>query len=395
MKKRRDSKILLAGVEYDLSNLLTKEDICIDDQEANSESSSSEDSGGGGGYLNRRAPNSRPSLSRTTDNNPFEHQAKTKRRQSPYRFDLQAMRTLMTSFRGVPELSNSFRLSKTGRVVEAEEPTCSSGSGREDEHLNLLGHPDDEEDEEEEDLLPPLHHKDNNSNAEEEEVPARISVSSTDTTKTTLTLPLQTDDHDNDNEEDALDDLVYDHATGTYVYKPQTEMADSSHYHDALLDQSEYHDVDAQDRRFTLEEMVDSAAIDGGEFDDDEHEMEISPGHYVPFRGAKETWQAVATHCIVELQCFDCAAILVCINDCEFTVCPDCRVVNPVFSDDPVGKPFGVGMGFKKEWVLKKQMLQAERERRQSDRKSLVNQGQQKMSRRRMSRVGLLKKDGR
>ena len=73
----------------------------------------------------------------------------------------------------------------------------------------------------------------------------------------------------------------------------------------------------------------------------------------------------MATHCTVELQCLDCDTSLVCINDCEFTVCPECRVVNPVLCENPIGRPFGVGMGFKREWVLKKQMLQAERERRE------------------------------
>merc|ERR1712232_995834 len=75
----------------------------------------------------------------------------------------------------------------------------------------------------------------------------------------------------------------------------------------------------------TLEEISASAMRNDGEFDDDEHDMEIAPGQYVKFRGAQETWKAVASNQTVEVQCLECAAALVCIDDCEYTVCPDCR----------------------------------------------------------------------
>jgi len=113
---------------------------------------------------------------------------------------------------------------------------------------------------------------------------------------------------------------------------------------------------------------------DSNDFDQQQsqEEMEISPGVYVPFRGAKETWHAVAKQRTVEVTCLDCCQVLVCINDCEYTVCPDCRVVNPVLCFDTAAaavdknnkpkQPFGVGMGFKQEWVRKKQIVNRQNE---------------------------------
>lgn len=245
----------------------------------------------------------------------------------------------------------------------------------------------------------------NNNNNNHEDVPGRCSVSTVSSTNddslrsnpnnsTGNALDVNMDVpsfHDS-----ALDDLVFDERRGSYVYKDdllrQDQLSASNNSHYSHNNSNSYKNSSyeshppaqqqpppaAQSNKphYTLEEMCVSAQLDDGEFDDDAHEMEISPGHYVPFRGAKETWHAVTTRHTTELECLDCMACLVCINDCEFTVCPDCRVVNPVFCDNPVGPPFGVGMGFKKEWVLKKQMLQMEKERRKSDQHSLHNQAQ-------------------
>ena len=85
-------------------------------------------------------------------------------------------------------------------------------------------------------------------------------------------------------------------------------------------------------------------------------EMEVSPGVYLPFRDAKETWQAVARGCTIRCCCLECGIDLVAIQDCECVVCPDCQMLNPVF-DRPDGLktvPHGIGLGLKAEVVAQK-----------------------------------------
>ncbi|CAB9521974.1 expressed unknown protein [Seminavis robusta] len=454
--KRRSSKIMLEGVEYDLSNLVLddeEEDIenenninntiiaaeeqeQEDDNASASSSSASDDSTSG--YLSCRSKTSRGTMSRNVSNastfyertvDVFDKQAAAARRQSPYRFDVDAMRTLMTSFKGIPELQNSFRLSKSGAIVDVDDETNSerpSISAHDDELLYLANDDDDDANDEEPknaaatsisaeasatpetDATKPTNISSNDKTteaaaaADDTDVPGRCSVSTTSTSQGSCgdsysnnsahntpaappavpeDEPIQSNQHQNctnaEEEEEGIDDLVYDEATGTYVYReyeytyPDNTTTTTTDITNDTNPPQEYYDDPCETstehhNRYTLEEMTADAALgsDDGAYDDEEHEMEISPGIYVPFRGAKETWQAVATHTTHELDCFDCGLALVCINDCEFTVCPDCRVVNPVFCEDPIGKPFGVGMGFKKDWVVKKQHLRRmERER--------------------------------
>ncbi|CAB9524682.1 expressed unknown protein [Seminavis robusta] len=89
---------------------------------------------------------------------------------------------------------------------------------------------------------------------------------------------------------------------------------------------------------------------------DETYEMELAPGFYVPFRGANEVWDAIDSHTTLECTCLECSIQLVCVRDCEHVVCPDCRMVNPVF-EHPAGvtNPFGAGMGLKKEWITSEQ----------------------------------------
>jgi len=93
--------------------------------------------------------------------------------------------------------------------------------------------------------------------------------------------------------------------------------------------------------------------------DDENFEMEIAPGYYVPFRGSKEVWRAVNNGNYLECCCLECGTELFCIADAEHVVCPNecCRMVNPVF-DRPshvTTTPYGAGMGLKKEWVRSSQ----------------------------------------
>jgi len=90
--------------------------------------------------------------------------------------------------------------------------------------------------------------------------------------------------------------------------------------------------------------------------DDTAFEMEIYPGHYVPFQNASSVWKAVARgqgH-TVEVTCLDCEIELVSVIDCEHIVCPECKMVNPVFESPPGVTLVGAGMGLKKEWVVQK-----------------------------------------
>ncbi|CAB9496920.1 expressed unknown protein [Seminavis robusta] len=103
----------------------------------------------------------------------------------------------------------------------------------------------------------------------------------------------------------------------------------------------------------TFEELTSQAPIKSQSCAVNEtYEMEIAPDFYVPFRGAKEVWDALDNGSTLECTCLECFIQLVCVGDCEHVVCPDCRMVNPVF-EHPAGvtSPFGAGMGFKKEWI--------------------------------------------
>jgi hypothetical protein len=75
-------------------------------------------------------------------------------------------------------------------------------------------------------------------------------------------------------------------------------------------------------------------------------ELEIAPGVFAPLRGSQETLDAMREGNCVKVQCFCCAAKLLCISDAEYVVCPDCRVVSPV---DLPGKRDvgGVGLGLR------------------------------------------------
>jgi hypothetical protein len=59
------------------------------------------------------------------------------------------------------------------------------------------------------------------------------------------------------------------------------------------------------------------------------HDIEISPGYYLPLRGAKETQWALAHGRAVIVDCLLCSAALKCIDDCQVVICPDCRIVTP------------------------------------------------------------------
>jgi hypothetical protein len=76
-------------------------------------------------------------------------------------------------------------------------------------------------------------------------------------------------------------------------------------------------------------------------------EIEVSPGVYMPMRGAEETEAAIRGGHVHQTTCACCESLLYCMKAAEFLYCPVCRIIGPVTSlslacTDAVG---GVGLG--------------------------------------------------
>jgi hypothetical protein len=56
----------------------------------------------------------------------------------------------------------------------------------------------------------------------------------------------------------------------------------------------------------------------------------ISPGVSMRLRGADETWRAIENDFYMPCECLDCKSTIFCIQDAEFVLCPECRVVSPM-----------------------------------------------------------------
>jgi hypothetical protein len=76
--------------------------------------------------------------------------------------------------------------------------------------------------------------------------------------------------------------------------------------------------------------------------------IEISPGVHVPLRGADETWKAIANDFYMPAECICCESTIFCIQDADYVLCPDCRVVS-CMKDPSSHRVGGVGLGFKYE----------------------------------------------
>jgi hypothetical protein len=103
--------------------------------------------------------------------------------------------------------------------------------------------------------------------------------------------------------------------------------------------------------------------------------IEISPGVYVQLRGAEETWDCIGRDFFMPCKCFGCSHELCCIQDADYVLCPQCRVVSPMdatfyssestnanaaasststsTSTDDIGHEGGVGLGFTLDDLLK------------------------------------------
>jgi hypothetical protein len=76
--------------------------------------------------------------------------------------------------------------------------------------------------------------------------------------------------------------------------------------------------------------------------------LEISPGVHARLRGADETWKAIEIDYYMPAECICCESTIFCIQDADYVLCPDCRVVIRMESLSSRGMG-GVGLGFKYE----------------------------------------------
>jgi hypothetical protein len=76
--------------------------------------------------------------------------------------------------------------------------------------------------------------------------------------------------------------------------------------------------------------------------------IEISPGVHVRLRGASETWKAIENDFYMPAECICCESTIFCIQNADFVLCPDCRVVSRMEGSSH-GILRGVGLGFKYE----------------------------------------------
>jgi len=78
--------------------------------------------------------------------------------------------------------------------------------------------------------------------------------------------------------------------------------------------------------------------------------IEISPGEYLRLRGADETWKAIQHDFYMPSKCSCCCTTIFCIQDANFILCPECRVVSPMPGVYYEGSnDGGVGLGFTME----------------------------------------------
>jgi hypothetical protein len=59
--------------------------------------------------------------------------------------------------------------------------------------------------------------------------------------------------------------------------------------------------------------------------------IEVSPGHFMELRGSSETMQALEGGYAVTVTCVQCQIRIKCVPDCELVICPDCRVMSPLY----------------------------------------------------------------
>lgn len=148
------------------------------------------------------------------------------------------------------------------------------------------------------------------------------------------------------------DDYSMQHSSSRAFEVPTDEVPPSSSFPGSMnISSSSRKSTSTREHR-TLEDISMQAQSEYGNQDDENYEIEISPGEYLPFRGSQETWRAVYSGHTMETTCLECGLQLVSVNDCQCVVCSDCRMVNPVF-EHPRGVTavHGAGLGLQKDWL--------------------------------------------
>jgi hypothetical protein len=74
-------------------------------------------------------------------------------------------------------------------------------------------------------------------------------------------------------------------------------------------------------------------------------QIEVYPGVFAPLRGAEETSRAFALQRFRDATCFDCSAKLRCIQDAEYVLCPKCKVISPLLTENGHGIGLGLMIG--------------------------------------------------
>jgi hypothetical protein len=59
-------------------------------------------------------------------------------------------------------------------------------------------------------------------------------------------------------------------------------------------------------------------------------QVEVSPGEFMSLRGAAETAEAIESGLSKTVFSWCCGVGLLCVPDCQFVICPDCRIMSPV-----------------------------------------------------------------
>ncbi|CAB9526331.1 expressed unknown protein [Seminavis robusta] len=73
--------------------------------------------------------------------------------------------------------------------------------------------------------------------------------------------------------------------------------------------------------------------------------IEIEPGVQAELRKTEETLQAVSNNQFLAASCLSCHLDLYCMADAKYMICPVCRVMSPVLSNNS-GSGHGVALGF-------------------------------------------------
>jgi len=77
--------------------------------------------------------------------------------------------------------------------------------------------------------------------------------------------------------------------------------------------------------------------------------VEVTPGHFVPLRGTKETLEAVEMGQMTNTNCVSCDVALVVHAAASLVICPDCEMIAPLERGDTDDEITSLGLGLKLE----------------------------------------------